>query len=178
MPASIHYTTHDILVIALCTIVCGGQPPYQARGRLGTDMELFGHSKREFPESFLKLANGIPSHDTFSRVLKMPDPEAFQRWFPGFMEQFAEGIEGVVAVDGNTLRSSYDRAEGQSALHPVSAWVEERRLALGQVAVDDKSNEIAAAPRLLEMLTLRGKVVTADAMHCQRQVAEQSLPRT
>ena len=136
-------------------------------------MELYGHSKRDLLQSFLKLENGIPSHDTFSRVLKMLDPEAFQRGFLGFMGQFAEGIAGVVALDGKTLRRSYDRAEGQSALHLVSAWADEQRLVLGQVAVDDKSNEIAAVPRLLEMLILRGKVVTVDAMHCQRQVAQQ-----
>ena len=89
------------------------------------------------------------------------------------MQQFAEGIEGVVALDGKTLRRSYDRAEGRSPLHLVSAWADQQRLVLGQVAVDDKSNEIMAVPKLLEMLTLRGKVVTADAMHCQRQVAQQ-----
>ena len=101
----------------------------------------------------------------------MLDPEAFQQWFLGFMGQFAEGIAGVVALDGKTLRRSYDRGTGQSQLHLVSAWAEERRLVLGQVAVDAKSNEIAAVPKLLEMLSLRGKVVTADAMHCQWQIA-------
>ena len=103
------------------------------------------------------------------------DPEAFQGWFPGFMEQFAAGCQGVVAVDGKTLRRSYGRAEGRPALHLVSAWAEARRLVLGQLAVDDKSNEITAVPTLLEMLTLRGTVVTADAMHCQRQIAQQVI---
>ena len=159
------HSLHEILVIALCTVVSGGQTC--------TDMELYGHSKRDLLQSFLKLENGIPSHDTFSRVLKMLDPEAFQRWFLGFMQQFAEDIEGVVALDGKTLRRSYDRAEGRSPLHLVSAWSEEQRLVLGQVAVDDKSNEITAVPKLLEMLTLGGQVITADAMHCQRQVAQQ-----
>lgn len=159
------HSLHDILAIALCTVVSGGQT--------GADMELYGHSKRDLLQSFLKLENGIPSHDTFSRVLKMLDPEAFQRWFLGFMGQFAEGIAGVVALDGKTLRRSYDRAEGQSALHLISAWADEQRLVLGQVAVDDKSNEITAVPRLLAMLSLSGKVVTADAMHCPRQVAQQ-----
>ena len=159
------HSLHDILFIALCTVISGGQTC--------TDMELFGHAKRDLLESFLGLENGIPSHDTFSRVLGMLDPEAFRHWFLGFMGQFAEGIEGVVALDGKTLRRSYDRAAGQSPLHLVSAWAEERRLALGQVAVDDKSNEIRAVPQLLEMLSLTGKVVTADAMHCQRQVARQ-----
>ena len=161
------HSLHDILVIALCAIVCGGQTC--------TGMELFGHSKRDFLQSFLKPDNGIPSHDTFSRVLGKLDPEAFQGWFPGFMEQFAAGCQGVVAVDGKTLRRSYGRAEGRPALHLVSAWTEVRRLVLGQLAVDDKSNEITAVPTLLEMLTLRGTVVTADAMHCQRQIAQQVI---
>ncbi len=161
------HSLHDILVIAFCAMLCGGQTC--------TDMELFGHAKRELLQSFLKLENGIPSHDTFSRLLGMLDPAAFQQWFIGFMRQFAEGNEGILAVDGKTLRRSYDRAEQLSPLHLVSAWAEEQRLVLGQLAVDDKSNEITALPRLLEMLTLRGKVVTADAMHCQRQVAQQVI---
>ena len=161
------HSLHDILVIAFCTMLCGGQT--------SADMELFGHAKRELLQSFLKLENGIPSHDTFSRLLGMLDPAAFQQWFIGFMRQFAEGSGGILAVDGKTLRRSYDRAEQLSPLHLVSAWAEEQRLALGQLAVDDKSNEIAALPKLLEMLTLRGKVVTADAMHCQRQVAQQVI---
>ena len=159
------HSLHDILVIALCTVISGGQTC--------TGMELFGHAKREFLQSFLKLENGIPSHDTFSRVLGMLDPEAFQQWFLEFMGQFAAGIQGVVALDGKTLRRSYDRAEGRSPLHLVSAWAEEQRLVLGQLAVEDKSNEITAVPKLLEMLALPGKVVTADAMHCQRRVAQQ-----
>ena len=104
----------------------------------------------------------------------MLDPDAFQQWFTGFMQQFAEGgaDAGVLVLDGKTLRRSYDRAEQRSPLHPVSTWAEEQRLVLGQLAVDAKSNEITALPKLLEMPTLRGKVVTADAMHCQRQVAQ------
>ena len=159
------HSLHDILVIALCTVISGGQTC--------TDMELYGHAKRDLLQSFLRLENGIPSHDTFSRVLRMLDPEAFGQWFLGFMGRFAEDIAGVVALDGKTLRRSYGRAEGQSPLHLVSAWAEERRLVLEQVAVDGKSSEITAVPQLLEMLNLTGKVVTADAMHCQRQLAQQ-----
>lgn len=161
------HSLHDILVIALCTILCGGETC--------TDMALFGQSKREFLESFLPLRNGIPSHDTFSRVFRLLDPEAFRRWFLGFMGQFAQGCEGVLAIDGKTLRRSYDRAEGQSPLHLVNAWAAEQRLVLGQLAVDGKSNEITAVPKLLEMLALPGMVVTADAMHCQRQLSQQVL---
>ena len=161
------HSCQDILAIALGAMLCGGQT--------SADMELFGHAKRELLQSFLKLENGIPSHDTGSRLPGMLDPAAFQQWFTGFMRQFAEGGGGVLAVYGKTLRRCYDRAEQRSPLHPVSAWAEERRLVLGQLAVGAKSNEIAALPRLLEMLTLRGKVVTADALHCQRQMAQQMI---
>ena len=105
----------------------------------------------------------------------MLDPVGFQQWFVGFMQRFAQGCQGVLALDGKTLRRSYDRAEGRSALHLVSAKAEERRLVLGQLVVDDKSNEITAVPQLLELLTLKGKVVTADAMHCQRHIAQQVM---
>ena len=159
------HSLHDILVIALCTLLCGGATC--------TDMALFGRAKREFLESFLKLERGIPSHDTFSQVFRLLDPEEFHTWFLGFMRQFAQGCRGVVALDGKTLRRSYDRAEGASPLHLVNAWVAEQRLALGQLAVAGKSNEITAIPQLLKLLSLAGTVVTADAMHCPRQVAQQ-----
>ena len=99
-------------------MLCGGQTC--------TDMELFGHAKGEL-QSFLKLDNGIPSHDTFSRLPGMLDPAAFRQWFIGFMQQFADGCEdaGVLVVDGKIWRRSYDRAEQRSPLHPVGAWVEE-----------------------------------------------------
>lgn len=139
---------HDILVIALCTILYGGETC--------TDIALFGRSKREFPQFFLPLRNGIPSHDTFSRVFSLLDPEVFQKWSLGFMGQFAQGCEGVLAIDGKTLRRSYDRAEGQSHLQLVSAWAAEYRLVLGQLAVDGKSNGITAVPKLLELLALKG----------------------
>ncbi len=150
------HSLHDILVIALCTLLCGGETC--------TDMALFGRAKREFLGPFLKLENGIPSHDTFSRVFRLLDPGVFHAWFLDFMGQFAQACQGVVALDGKTLRRSYDRAEGSSPLHLVSAWAAEQRLSLGQPAVDGKSNEITAVPKLLELLSLAGTVVTADAI--------------
>ena len=152
------HSLHDILIIALRIVVSGDRPRIAAWRRLRTDMELYDHANLDLLQSFPKLENGIPSHDTFSRVLKMLDPGCFQRWFPGFMGQFAGGIAGVVALDGKTLRRSCDRAVGQSPLHPASAWCWDRRPRL--LTNHDKSNEIAAAPRLLAMLSLRGKVVT------------------
>ncbi len=164
------HSLHDILIIALCTVLSGGETC--------TDMELFGRAKREYLESFLGLESGIPSHDTFSRVFRLLDPEAFHRWFLDFMQRFAQACQGVVALDGKTLRRSYDRAQGRSPLHLVNAWACEQRLVLGQVAVADKSNEMTALPKLLDLLTLRGSIVTADALHCQRQVAEQVVEQS
>ena len=155
----------EILVIALCTVLCGGEDC--------SDMALFGRAKEPFLRQFLRLKHGIPSHDTFSRVFRLLDPKQFHGCFLVFMRHFAEGCRGVVALDGKTLRGSFDRAADRSPLHLVSAWAVEQRLALGQVAVDDKSNEITALPTLLRMLSLKDAVVTADAMACQREIATQ-----
>lgn len=157
----------EILLIALCTMLCGGEDC--------TDMALFGRSKEPFLRQFLRLRHGIPSHDTFSRVFRLLDPVKFHACFLGFMQRFAETTEGVVAIDGKTLRHSFDRATGGSALHLVSAWAAEQRLVLGQLAVDGKSNEITAVPKLLEMLSLKGTIVTVDAMGCQRDIAQQII---
>jgi hypothetical protein len=121
----------EILVIALCTVLCGGQT--------AVDMQVFGEAKEEFLRRFLKLEHGIPSHDTFSRVFRALDPERFRVCFQRFMDGFAAAAQGVVAIDGKKLRRSFDKASGRSALHMVSAWGCEQRLVLGQIAVDDKS---------------------------------------
>lgn len=158
---------HEVLMIALCTVVCGGETC--------ADMALFGRAKRAFLQEFLTLPHGIPSHDTFSRIFRLLDPARFHAWFIGFMRQFAEGCQGVVAIDGKTMRRSFDRASEASPLHLVSAWAVDARLCLGQLAVGDKSNEIVAVPKLLELLSLKGRIVTADAMSCQRKIAQQVI---
>ena len=154
-------------MIALCTVLCGGETC--------ADMALFGRSKRDFLQEFLTLPYGIPSHDTFSRIFRLLDPARFNAWFIGFMKRFAEGCQGVVAIDGKTMRRSFDRAAQTSPLHLVSAWAVDARLCLGQLAVGDKSNEIVAVPKLLELLSLKGRIVTADAMSCQRKIAQQVI---
>ncbi len=156
---------HEMLMIALCCVLCGGQG--------AVDMAVFAEAKEPFLRSFLTLANGLPSHDTFSRLLRTLDPEQFRDSFQRFMAQFSEQFEGVVAIDGKVLRRSFDRASGKSALHMVSAWGSEQRLVLAQIATDAKSNEITAVPKLLRMLTLKGTIVTADALNCQRTIAGQ-----
>jgi predicted transposase YbfD/YdcC len=135
-------------------------------------MEAFAVAKEPFLRGFLKLENGLPSHDTFSRLFRLLDPEQFRTVFQRFMARFAETIQGVIAIDGKVLRRSFDRASGKSALHMVSAWGCEQRLVLAQIATDAKSNEITAVPKLLEMLSLKGTIVTVDALNCQREIAQ------
>ena len=155
----------ELLMIALCTVLCGGKS--------AVDMAEFAEAKEEFLRGLLKLEHGVPSHDTFSRVLRLLDPGQFRSCFQRFMARFAETAQGVVAIDGKVLRRSFDTASGKSALHMVTAWGCEQRLVLAQVATDAKSNEITAVPRLLEMLSLKGTIVTVDALNCQRNIARQ-----
>jgi predicted transposase YbfD/YdcC len=154
---------HEVLLIALLTTLSGGETC--------ADMELFAETKLPFLRTFMTLENGSPSHDTFSRLFRLLDPAQFRACFIAFMQRFAEGCEGVVAFDGKTLRRSFDKASSSSPLHMVSAFAADARLVLGQIAVDDKSNEITAMPKLLDMLMLKGRVVTADALNCQREIA-------
>lgn len=159
--------THELLemlFIALCTVLCGGQSC--------ADMELFGKTKFDFLKTILTLKGGIPSHDTFSRVFKLLDPKGFHDCFVVFMQRFATSCQGVVAIDGKCLRGSFDKAKSKSALHMVQAFGVETGLMFGQIAVDEKSNEITAVPKLLELLALDGCLVTIDAMGCQREIAE------
>ena len=156
---------HEILAIAMCAVLCGGQG--------SVDMALFAKSKERFLRGFLTLENGVPSHDTFSRLFRLLDPEQFRVAFQRFMADFSEPCEGVVAIDGKVLRRSFDRASGKSPLPMVSAWGCEQRLVLAQVATDAKSNEITAVPKLLTMLKLKGTIVTADALNRQRAIAQQ-----
>jgi predicted transposase YbfD/YdcC len=158
---------HELLVIALCTVLSGGQG--------ATHMAAFAAAKEPFLRSFLRLEHGIPSHDTFSRLFRQLDPEQFRDCFQRFMSRFADACQGVIAVDGKVLRRSFDKASKKSALHMVSAWGSEAGLVLGQIATDEKSNEITAVPKLLAMLSLKGTIVTADALNCQRAIARQII---
>ncbi len=160
---------HELLFIALCTVLSGGVG--------ATDMARFAAAKEPFLRGFLKLENGPPSHDTFSRLFRLLDPEAFRAVFQRFTARFAETVRGVVAIDGKVLRRSFDRASKKSPLHMVSAWGCEQQLVLAQVATDAKSNEITAIPGLLEMLSLKGAIVTADALNCQREIARKVIDR-
>jgi predicted transposase YbfD/YdcC len=155
----------DILAIAVCAVI--------ACAESWEDIELYGRSKRAWLETFLALPNGIPSHDTFRRVFMLIDPDAFEACFTRWAQSLAGGIQReVVAVDGKTVRRSGSRRHEHGPLHLVSAWASERGLALGQRAVEGKSNEIMAVPELLDTLQLEGCIVTLDAMGCQKEIAE------
>jgi predicted transposase YbfD/YdcC len=154
----------DIVAIAICAVVAGAES--------WDDIEDFGKVKHDWLKTFLDLPNGIPSHDTFRRLFERLDPAEFQKGFVGWIDALHEATERqVIAIDGKTLRRSFDRAKGKSALHMVHAWATANHLLLGQVAVDEKSNEITAIPVLLKTLAITGAIVTIDAMGCQKEIA-------
>ena len=160
----------DILVIAICAVIAGADN--------WEDIEEFGKARIEWFRTFLELPNGIPSHDTFTRVFARLDPEQFQACFLRWMNAVAEVIGGqVIAIDGKVLRRSHDKGIGKAAIDMVSAWATANRLVLGQVKVDEKSNEIKAIPQLLEALAISGCIVTIDAMGCQTDIAEKIIAR-
>ena len=150
--------------MSLCASLCGAESC--------VDMADFAEAKEDVLRGFLKLEGGAPNHDTFSRLFRLLDPEQFHDAFQRFMADFAGTRAGVVAIDGKSLRRSFDRAAGASPLHLVSAWASEERLVLGQMKVAQGGNEITAVPALLRLLSLEGTTVTMDAMHCQRAPAE------
>jgi len=154
-----------IVGIALCAIL-GGADDWVA-------VERFGNAKFDWLSRFLDLSNGIPSHDTFGRVFARIDPVQFEAGFRDWVAAISERLPGLLAIDGKTLCGSRDKANGGKALHMVSAWASEARLTLGLVAVADKSNEITAIPKLLQILDLEGALVSIDAMGCQKDIAAQ-----
>jgi predicted transposase YbfD/YdcC len=156
----------DIVVITLCAVICGAQDWQQ--------VVTFARRRRAWLGTFLRLPNGIPSHDTFERVFDRLDPQAFQACFCQWVEALtvALGLKHI-AIDGKTLRHSGNGPKGWKPLHLVSAWATQAHLSLGQVAVAEKSNEITAIPLLLELLDVSGALVTIDAMGCQKEIAKQ-----
>src|SRR3954469_8106442 len=155
----------NILFIAVCGVLSGANS-FAAVAEFGSD-------RRSWFARYLDLTDGIPSDDTFARVLARLDPAAFERCLLGRIQAVQERSENrLIAIDGKTLRGSYNRRGGKAAIHMVSAWASENKLSLGQVVVSEKSNEITAIPELLELLDVSGAVVTIDAMGCQKEIAD------
>jgi predicted transposase YbfD/YdcC len=167
----------DVLFITICAVIAGAED--------FVTIAEFGHAKREWFSTRLNLSNGIPSHDTFARVFARLDPAALNtvvmEWIDSITHQVAARLENTdmhtdenqIALDGKTLRRSFDHANGKAAIHMVSAWSSRARLVLGQVKVDAKSNEITAIPQLLNLLDITGCLITIDAMGCQKAIAAQ-----
>ena len=159
---------NNILFIALCAVLCGAEDWQQ--------IELFGKLRLDWFRRFLDLPNGIPSHDTFERVLDRIDPHAFHRCFQNWVAAIADKLHiKHIAIDGKTLCGS--KSDKLGALHLVSAWATEQHLTLGQVATAEKSNEITAIPELLDLLELHDALVTIDAMGCQKAIASKIIER-
>lgn len=155
----------DILIIAICAVICGADS--------WVDIELFGKTKIEWLKTFLKLPNGIPSHDTFGRVFAALNPQEFESSFMEWVQAINLLTQGqVIAIDGKQLRGSHDRGIGKNAIYMVSAWATENQLVLGQRKVDDKSNEITAIPNLLKLLEVKGCIVMVDAIGTQTKIAK------
>lgn len=161
----IHKLT-DMLVIAICAVICGADG--------WEDVALFGRAKHKWFQTFLDLPAGIPSHDTFGRVFARLDPDAFEECFVAWISSLAAFSGGqLIAIDGKAIRRSFEHAWDKSGMaHLVSAFVGTNQMVFGQCKVDDKSNEIKAIPRLLELIDIKGATVTIDAMGCQKDIAE------
>lgn len=155
----------DIITIAILGVICGADNWIQ--------IEEFGIGKREWLSTFLELPFGIPSHDTFNRLFARLDPDQFRAGFISWVNSIRQLIsEEVIAIDGKQNRRTHDKTLGRKAIHMVSAWASQNKLVFGQVKVDSKSNEITAIPELLQMLYIKGCIITIDAMGCQKQIAK------
>jgi predicted transposase YbfD/YdcC len=156
----------DILLLAIIAVICGCES--------WETIEEFGKSKKEFLKGYLKMPNGIPSHDTIERLFKRIDSKEFSKSFMAWSDSFRiKGQGEFLNIDGKTLRGSKDEINGKYAIHLVSAWSHQNRLVLGQVKTVGKSNEIAAVKELLTLLDIKGSVITTDAMSCQKDIVRQ-----
>ena len=167
----VSHKLHDILVITVCAVISGLEH--------WTQIEDFARANEQWFKTFLDLPNGIPSHDTFGKVFSFLDPDEFERriqkWIHAIVGSDTQGKH--IAIDGKTLRKSFDSASNKAAVHMINAYVHENHAVFCQLKVNDKTNEITAIPRLLDMLQLKQATVTIDAMGCQRHIAERIVSR-
>ena len=151
----------DVITIAICAVICGADS--------WVAIETYGKAKEKWLKRFLELPNGIPSHDTFARIFALINPEKFQDCFLSWVKSVATLTDGeVIAIDGKSLKNSYDKKTGNRAINMVSAWAATNKLVLGQRKVDKKSNEITTIPELIKVLDITGCIVTIDAIGCQK----------
>jgi predicted transposase YbfD/YdcC len=156
----------NVVVIAVCAVICGADD--------FVAIAKWGRTKRDWLAKVLDLSHGIPSHDRFNAIFAAIKPAEFEQCLLSWITALHEVTDGqIVAIDGKTLRRSFDKASGKAAIHMVSAWASANHISLGQVVTDAKSNEITAIPKLLEMLEIQGSLVTIDAMGCQTEIAQQ-----
>ena len=165
---NLRHNLTDILVITILGTICGADT--------WTEINEFGVAKYEWLKTFLALPNGIPSHDTFGRVFSLIDPDKFEACFCAWIESLEIDTNNeIIAIDGKTLRGSGNKRKNEKSLHLVSAWAVNNRLMLCQVKTQEKSNEIEAIPRLLNLLDINNSIVTIDAMGCQKSIALQII---
>lgn len=160
----------EMIIIAICAVISGAEG--------WEDIARYGKAKQEWLKTFLKLEHGIPCDDTFRRVFRRIKPAEFAACFHSWITDVKEASKGeIIAIDGKQLRRSFDRASSKAAIHMVSAWAKTNRLVLGQLKVAEKSNEITAIPKLLDMLEIAGCIVTIDAMGCQKDIAAKIIDK-
>ena len=157
----------NIITMAICAVICGADN--------FVTMAEFARSKKQWFESFLDMPNGVPSHDTFNDVINRLDQAAFVKCFTQWIKQLAINDENIIALDGKVLRRTLGKTNGSKAVWLVNAWSVANNMCFGQIQVSDKSNEITAIPKLLEILDIKGATITIDAMGCQTEVAEKVL---
>jgi predicted transposase YbfD/YdcC len=163
---NIRHRLDDMIIIAILAVICGAEG--------WTEVARFGRAKEGWLKTFLALPAGIPSHDTFGDLFARLDPDRFERCFMSWTASVAESAAGtLVAIDGKTIRRSFDRASSKSAIHMINAWCGANHLVLGQLATEAKDNEIVAIPKLLKLLDIDGATVTIDAIGCQKKIARQ-----
>jgi predicted transposase YbfD/YdcC len=164
------YPLLNVVTIAVCAVIAGADD--------FVSIAAWGREKRDWLATILDLDSGIPSHDRFNAIFAALNPAEFEKCLLSWITALHEITAGqVVAIDGKTLRGSFDKASGKSAIHMVSAWATANHISLGQVVVDAKSNEITAIPKLLDLLEISGSIVTIDAMGCQTAIAETIVAR-
>ena len=165
----VSYPLDEILLLCLLAVLAGAE--------CFTEIALFGVKKLDFLRRFRPFKDGTPAHDHLGDILAALDAEQFQRCFVAWVASLTGMPEGVIAIDGKTMRRSGNKRSGKAAIHLVSAFAARQRLVLGQVKVAEKSNEIIAIPKLLDMLAIEGAIVTIDAMGCQREIAKQIIDK-